>query len=93
MRITTTEKNVICLSIHERDTKAKIYLFGSRADDSKKGGDIDLLIISQKITQKDVRQIRRNIINKIGEQKIDIVLATDLSKPFTKIAINEGVLL
>ena len=93
MRITTTEKNVICLSIHEKDSEAKIYLFGSRADDSKKGGDIDLLIISQKITQKEVRQIRRNIIDKIGEQNIDIVLTADLSKPFTKIAINEGILL
>ena len=93
MRITEIEKETICLSIHEKDSEAKIYLFGSRADDSKKGGDIDLLIISQKITDKDVRKIRWNIIDKIGEQKIDIVLVNDISKPFTKIAINEGILL
>jgi len=93
MRITENEKNVICNAVNIQDTDAKIYLFGSRADDSKKGGDIDLLIISQKLTQKDIRKIRRNIIDKIGEQKIDIILAKNSQKPFTKIAANEGILL
>ena len=93
MRITETERNIICNAVNIQDTDAKIYLFGSRADDSKKGGDIDLLIISQKLTRKNIRQIRRNIIDKIGDQKIDIVLENDLQKPFTRIAANEGVLL
>ena len=93
MRITENEKNIICNAVNIQDTDAKIYLFGSRADDSKKGGDIDLLIISQKLTQKDIRKIRRNIIDKIGEQKIDIILAKNSQKPFTRIAINEGILL
>jgi predicted nucleotidyltransferase len=93
MRITENEKNTICNAVNIRDTDAKIYLFGSRADDSKKGGDIDLLVISQELSQKDIRKIRRNIIDQIGEQKIDIILAKNLQKPFTKIAANEGVLL
>ena len=31
--------------------KVKVYLFGSRLDNTKRGGDIDLLIPSQGITK------------------------------------------
>nr|MBL0721603.1 nucleotidyltransferase domain-containing protein [Sulfurovaceae bacterium] len=46
MRLMTQEKNAIIESFQEVFKSGKIYLFGSRVDDSKKGGDIDLYIQS-----------------------------------------------
>jgi len=43
MRITEQEKNVIIDAVSSTDPNAKVWLFGSRVDDSKKGGDIDIL--------------------------------------------------
>jgi predicted nucleotidyltransferase len=45
-----------------------------REDDAKKGGDIDLLIVSDELTKKDLRWLRVDFFKHFGEQKIDIVL-------------------
>lgn len=52
----------------------KIYLFGSRTNDLKKGGDIDLLFLTEKPIQKYLlRKFRVAFYKKYGWQKIDIV--------------------
>jgi hypothetical protein len=43
MRLTNYEITSIKESFHQIFDTGKIYLFGSRIDDSLKGGDIDLL--------------------------------------------------
>jgi len=48
-----------------------IYLFGSRTDDSKRGGDINLLILSEKLASKEKRMLKLDLYYKIGEQKQD----------------------
>lgn len=56
----------------------EVILFGSRVDDQKKGGDIDLFIQpANPMSDLFACKIRflRSLKNKIGEQKIDIVLA------------------
>ena len=68
-----------------------MYLFGSRVDDSKKGGDIDLLVMSDRLTRDDKRRIKTRLYELIGEQKIDILLAADDSDPFVKLALETGV--
>ncbi len=93
MRLSQYEIRSIKDVVYSLDSNAKIYLFGSRVYDDKRGGDIDLLIVSNKLTNKDTRKARLALYEKIGEQKIDVVIAKDLSKPFTRIAIEEGVLL
>jgi len=93
MRITEHEKNTIVEAVKNIDTDAKIWLFGSRTDDSKKGGDIDIAIFSEKIN-RDVMQeikVRRFICNKIGEQKIDIVTSSDGKEAFFRLAVAEGI--
>ena len=93
MRITENEKNVIIDAVKSADPGAKVWLFGSRADDSKKGGDIDIAIFSEKLS-KDVMkeiQVRRFICNRIGEQKIDIVTSSDGKEAFFRLAVEEGV--
>ena len=71
----------------------KLYLFGSRADDNKKGGDIDLLILSDHLlTRKNKRDIKIAFYNKFGEQKLDLVyFKPDDPDPFKELALMEGV--
>lgn len=93
MRLKDEEIRNIKEVINKIDNKAKIYLFGSRTDETKKGGDIDLLIISNQLTNKDKRAIRLGLFQLLGEQKIDIVIAKDTSNPFVRIALSEGITL
>lgn len=58
MRISEDEILVIKSAILKRDPDAEIYLFGSRACDDKKGGDIDLLIISHSLSFSDKVKIK-----------------------------------
>lgn len=53
MRLQSHETEVIKRTVRDFDKNAQIYLFGSRVDDSKKGGDIDLLIMSKKLTNTE----------------------------------------
>ncbi len=93
MRLSVKEHQSIKNTISELDPKAKIYLFGSRVDDTKRGGDIDLLILSEVITGRDRRKLRLKLFDLIGEQKIDLVIASDTSKPFVRIILEKGLLL
>jgi len=93
MRITEHEKKVIIDAVKNSDPNAKVWLFGSRTDDSKKGGDIDIAIYSEKI-DKDVMQkiqVRRFICDRIGEQKIDIVTTNSGKEAIFRLAVAEGI--
>lgn len=91
MRLKNSELAAIKSTIENFDRNASIYLFGSRVDDTKKGGDIDILIISSTLTREDKRGIKKKLYELIGEQKIDILLAVDDSDPFVKLALETGV--
>lgn len=93
MRLDVEEIKVIKSSVQAFDPFARIFLFGSRTDDTAKGGDIDLLILSPNLTFEDKIRIKANIFKRLEEQKIDIVIARDLEDPFVRLAFNQGVLL
>ncbi len=73
--------------------QVKIYLFGSRVDDSKKGGDIDLYIIPEDDTKLYKKSIEYNVKlqKELGEQKIDIIVSKDKNDPIEQEAINKGI--
>jgi len=71
----------------------EVYLFGSRVDDSRRGGDIDLYIVPGERTElfeKKGRFLAR-LWSLLGEQKIDVVIAKDPERPIEKIARKEGI--
>ncbi|BCD61379.1 hypothetical protein NitYY0826_C0219 [Nitratiruptor sp. YY08-26] len=60
---------------------AKVYIFGSRADLSKKGGDIDIFIeTSYKASLKDELQFLVALEKKGIERKVDLIVKTPYKK-------------
>ncbi len=93
MRLSTQEQQAVSQAIHKADGAASIYLFGSRADDAAKGGDIDLLVLSKKIKLMDKLSILSQLHRQLGERKIDIAVYPDAEAPFPQIAMQTGILI
>ncbi len=92
MRLSTNEVETLKKSLLNISEGAKMYLFGSCIDDSKRGGDIDILILSDKLTKRDLRKIRIDFFEKFREQKLDIVLdKTNAQKTFTKHILKQAI--
>ncbi len=91
MRLTTSEANSIKNCINAIDQQAEVYLFGSRTDDQKKGGDIDLFIISDKIDFNEKLLLKICIKEKIGDQKIDLVTSHGKHDLFAKVALENAI--
>ncbi|MEO2068332.1 MAG: nucleotidyltransferase domain-containing protein [Desulfurobacteriaceae bacterium] len=92
VRLTKEEIEKIKNAILPFDPEAKIVLFGSRTDLNKRGGDIDLLVVSSKINFEDRRKIRVKLFKELGDRKIDLIITPDPSvNIFTKVAYKYGV--
>jgi hypothetical protein len=97
MRLTSTEKKAIYNSaITVFGNNSKVFLFGSRVDDRKKGGDIDLYIETD-LSSEDALEKKIDFLvdvkTKIGDRTIDLVVrGSDSSpKPVYDIARAEGL--
>ena len=84
MRLTKQEQRTIKKIINQYDEQARVLLFGSRIDPAKKGGDIDLLVISGKLGFTDKLNILADLHHDLGEQKIDLLLDRDGCGDFAK---------
>jgi predicted nucleotidyltransferase len=51
-----------------------VYLYGSRANLDLRGGDIDLLVISERLGFPEKISILTDIKAAIGEQRVDLLL-------------------
>ncbi len=73
--------------------EAKVLLFGSRTDDNKRGGDIDILVIGErKLTLSEIINIRVEFWKKFGEQKLDIVsFSADEKSAFKSLALQDAI--
>jgi len=75
---------------------AKIMLFGSRADDTKKGGDIDIFVETDKnVTLRDELKILATIETRGVERKVDLVVKTPFKANQTifETILKEGIIL
>ncbi len=91
MRLKKSEIDAIKSAINKYDNNAKVFLFGSRVDDSKKGGDIDLLIISDKIKLDEKLKIETSLDLLIDEQKIDLITTPELNSAFLKNIYKQSI--
>lgn len=97
MRLTQPQRDAIRQTAAEAfGSAACVWLFGSRVDDTKRGGDIDLLI------RPDPSALDRLLMRKIrflgklerilGERKIDVIIEGPAdARPIVRIAHETGV--
>ena len=71
MRLDTFQKKALSKAI--KDVDENVWLFGSRVDDNKRGGDIDVLIFSDKNPYKLSQEVTINFFKEC-EEKIDVVV-------------------
>ncbi len=76
--------------------EARVFIFGSRADLSKKGGDIDILVkVSRSFSEEERFNARKRIFvelcKRFGERKIDLLVVDEPRNPVERIALEEGV--
>jgi predicted nucleotidyltransferase len=82
------------------EPSATVRLFGSRVDDTRKGGDIDLLIETaiddpQLIAAAYIRFVAR-LYRELGEQKVDVLIdypGRTQRLPIYDVAREQGVTL
>ena len=70
---------------------SKVILFGSRVDDNKKGGDIDLYVITENPIYEKKKNFWIELQERLGEQKIDIILSENPNRTIERVALKEGV--
>ncbi len=93
MRLEKNEIEIVKKSIEAIFGKSKIYLFGSRLDNNKKGGDIDLFIIPENrdtLYEKKIKAIAK--LERYLYKPIDIVVHKDFKREIEEEGLS-GVLL
>ena len=73
MRLDTVQKTALKAALKNLHGNDQAFLYGSRVDDSKHGGDIDVLIYSQQASFPLSRKITRDFF-KLCEEKIDVLV-------------------
>lgn len=92
MRLTKQQQTIIKNDIQGLDADARVFLFGSRVDDQKSGGDIDLLIFSNKLDKKQLRAVKWHYYEIFGEQKMDLILDSGkLDTPFVRLIFPSAI--
>jgi predicted nucleotidyltransferase len=92
MRLTENQRESIkSVVISVIGKESRIWLFGSRVDDSKRGGDIDLLVETETVVPGRVGALAV----RLGNRKIDVLLkdASTADAPIYHAARQTGVLL
>ena len=93
MRLSPEEISAIRQEVQRLDADAEIYLYGSRTDDARRGGDIDLLVVSGKIGFRKLLRLRTAILDRIGWQQVDLVVRQpdQLNEPLAAAARETGI--
>lgn len=99
MRLTDEQRETILRVVAEiAGPQARTRLFGSRVDDSKRGGDIDLLVeLDTPVEDRLGLELRlgARLYRAMHERKVDVVLlAPNIEKQaIHEVALETGVLL
>jgi predicted nucleotidyltransferase len=93
MRISKDEVLSIRKAIQARDPSATVSLFGSMVDDQARGGDIDLLVRSKRLTLSDRLDIACELEDALGLRRIDLVIDNGRPSAFVRTIEAQAVTL
>ncbi|NOT17947.1 MAG: nucleotidyltransferase domain-containing protein [Sulfuriferula sp.] len=95
MRLNPAEVDIIQAAFRATFHQGELYLFGSRVDDSKRGGDIDLYVVPAQMQNLSATRIDFLVKLKqgLGEQKIDVVVDRGGNRLIDTIAKQQGELI
>ena len=91
MRLTHAERDALVRAVASADPEAQVWLHGSRVNDDAMGGDIDLLVVSQRMGLREKLDVLARMHAALGEQRIDLTITRDDSRPFVRLAKAQGV--
>jgi predicted nucleotidyltransferase len=93
MRIAKKQLAFLKQEVKKYAPEAKLYLFGSRLNDKKRGGDIDIMILTKEAFPLEQKwEVKIKFYEKFGDQKIDVVTFTfDDQDNFKKLVLLEGI--
>ncbi|PWV78260.1 nucleotidyltransferase domain-containing protein [Halomonas sp. A11-A] len=98
MRISEQEHHIIVdvLKRHFGESAA-VWLFGSRADDNARGGDIDLMVETPLQSADEIVEAKLDALvelhQRLGDQKIDLVIKRPggCQLPIHRVARESGI--
>lgn len=96
MRLENAVKDKIITYSKEYFNDFHLYLFGSRVNDTKKGGDIDLFIDSkEEVSLQTQMDFLKKLYKNVTQKKIDLVVQTpsQKDKAIFKTAKQTGIIL
>ncbi len=96
MRLANTEIEAIKQTFLNVFKQGNIFLFGSRVNDSLKGGDIDLYVVPAETLDKSEILAKKidflvKVKNLIGDQKIDLVISRNNNRLIEQEALHTGI--
>lgn len=95
MRLNATELNAVQTILGELDPDGRIYLYGSRAVDTRRGGDIDIYLQASRPIDLKTRLRTQYRLQQACDTKVDLLVKNpaQLTQPIHQIAIEQGVLI
>jgi len=93
MRLTPSQIETICTTARQTlGVDATVSLFGSRLDDARKGGDVDLLVEAQQEPGLLERALLKNRLEDLLQLPVDVVTASfDKPSAFARMARAQSV--
>ena len=93
VRLDSNQLQTIRDEVWQLDPTADVYLYGSRVDDAAKGGDIDLLVVSDHLGFREVLKLRQAILDRIGWQQLDLVVRRrdQADDPLAAMVLETGI--
>jgi len=88
MRLTQSEIALIKRTIGRYVDHPKIYIFGSRLDDDKRGGDIDIFVVSPNGVDFSARSAIKDTLEEALLKPIDLVIHQDFNRPIEREALR-----
>ena len=94
MRLEKNEIEVIVATIDKIFNRTEVFLFGSRLDDTKKGGDIDLFIIPKERTnlfEKKIKVLAK--LERLLHKPVDLIIHKNFERNIEKEILKSNIAL